>query len=394
MFFLKIFKKLIQKIIFLVIPAVRVNSKYNYKILGEEGHHYFVGYYDKDPVNTKTKKILCHKVSKKYSNMVEPLDAKIGLLTIEDNSFEELTSTKAVNWQLASRAQWLDENTIIYNDIDKDTQCSIKFDVLRKEKIIQYKRPFFDISPDKNLGASLNFSRIKLMRPGYGYVGKNIDDLKEILTIFDLQTDSIIFSYTLEELLKTVNITKPENYNSYLNHLLWSPCGKKITTMIHFENHSLNQRKIYPIMINLSSKEIDLFHSNGFYSHDTFVNKNKILAYLKIEEQNCFATWSKDHGWKKLENSMPKSDGHPTYVETIDKVIVDTYPNRLGIMSLYFGSLNQKDKIERIASIVNNPIYRGPNRCDLHPRFSLKYNMIVCDLPLGNTRKILLIKYV
>ena len=394
MFFLKILKKLIQKFIFLVIPAVRINSKYSYKILGEEGHHYFVGYYDKDPVNVQTKKILCHKVSRKYSNMVEPLDAKIGLLTIEDNSFEELISTNAMNWQLGSRVQWLNENTIIYNDIDKESQCSIKFDVLRKEKIIQYKRPFWDISHDKKFGASLNFSSIKLKRPGYGYVGKNIDNNKEILNIFSLENDSLIYSVSLAEILEMVDFKNEINEDMYLNHIVWSPCGKKLITIFHFEDKMLDQRMVYPVLINLETKKIDLLHNNGYFSHHTFIDENRILAYLKVNDEYCFAVWSKNIGWEKIKDSMPKLDGHPTYIKTIDKIVVDSYPNRLGVMSLYLGSLNQSEKIERIASIINDPQYKGANRCDLHPRVSLKNNLIVCDLPEKNTRKILIIENV
>jgi len=85
-----------------------------------------------------------------------------------------------MNWQLGSRVQWLNKNNIIYNDVVNNTQCSIKFNVLTRKKIMQYKRPIWDISVDKKLGASLNFSRIKVKRPGYGYIGKNIDNHKEI----------------------------------------------------------------------------------------------------------------------------------------------------------------------------------------------------------------------
>ena len=159
----KIIKNYLQKFIYFIFPEVRVNKKYNFKVLGKDNDHYFVGYYDKDPVNISTKLVLCHKVSNQYSKMIEPTNATIGLLSIDDNSFKELTSTNAMNWQLGSRAQWLNENTIIYNDIEEDIQCSIKYDISTNNKLMKYKRPFWDISPNKKFGASLNFSRIKLI---------------------------------------------------------------------------------------------------------------------------------------------------------------------------------------------------------------------------------------
>jgi len=60
-------------------------------------------------------------------------------------------------------------------------------------------------------------------------------------------------------------------------------------------------------------------------------------------------------------------------------------------MTLYIGSLNQNDKLYKIATIINSYQYKGPLRCDLHPRVSTKHNLIVCDTPLENGRKILLI---
>ena len=386
----KILKRIIQKVVGLTLPNVRVNSNYSYKILGKDDCHYFVGYYDKDPVNRLKKEILCHQVSVEYSNLVEPISAKIGLISIEDNSFQELTTTNAMNWQLASRAQWLDENNIIYNDIDKGIQCSIKFNVLTKEKLIKYKRPFWDISPDKKFGASLNFSRIKLMRPGYGYTGKNIDNHKEILTVFSLENDSLIYSISLIEILKKVKFNKAINNDFYLNHIVWSPCNKKLITIFHYEEKK--KRMVYPVLIDIETKKIIFLYKEGSFSHHTFVDENTILAYLKIENRYCYATWAEDNGWTKINNSMPKMDGHPTYIKSKDKIVVDSYPNRLGIMSLYFGSFNPKKKLEKIASIINHPKYVGANRCDLHPRYSQKHNLLLCDIPHSIARKILVIK--
>ena len=388
----QIIKKFINKIILLFFPLIKVKSNYNYKILGDTNDHYFVGYYDKDPVSSSRQYIICHKVESKYSNLVEPPNAKIGLLDIETNKFNDLVSTNAMNWQLGSRAQWLDEDTIIYNDIEEDTQCSIKFDVINKVKLIKYKRPFWDISPNKKFGASLNFSRIKNFRPGYGYIGKNIDNFEEILTVFSLENDNLIYSITLKEILNAVNYAGVVNNDIYLNHIVWSPCNKKLITIFHSQNKIKNTRLVYPVLINLDTKRINFLHKNGYFSHHTFVNKDKILAFLKINDSYRFGIWTVETGWKEIKNSMPEVDGHPTYIESINKVIVDSYQNKFGIMHLYLGSLDQNNQLKKIASIVNHPDYKGPKRCDLHPRVSKKHNFIVCDLPHKNGRKILLLK--
>lgn len=385
-------KKVIQNIVYFSTPKIIVNSKYKYDLLGSDDYHYFIGYYDKDPMHASNKQILCHQVSKKYSNMTEPLNSKLGLLSLETNEFKELIYTNAINWQLGSRAQWLDENNIIYNDIEDNLQCSIKFNVKTKKKVTKYKRPFWDISPNKKYGASLNFARIRVMRPGYGYSSKSIDNNDELLTVFNLSDDKCIFSITLNEILEQVDFVNLKNKNIYLNHVLWSPCSKKFITIFHYEDKEKKKRMVYPVLIDIETKKIIFLYKEGSFSHHTFIDESTILAYLKIENKYCYATWTEDDGWIKIKNSMPKMDGHPTYIKSKNKIVVDSYPNRLGIMSLYFGSLKPEKKLEKIASIINHPNYVGANRCDLHPRYSPKHNLLLCDIPYKSSRKILVIK--
>lgn len=388
----KMIRTILQRTTSFFLPEISISSQYKYNLLGKDNEHYFVGYYDKDPVDFSGQDILCHKVDNQYSNDIEPKNAEIGLLSIDNNQFQLLTTTNAMNWQLGSRVQWLNKNIIIFNDVIDNNQCSIKFDINTKKTLLQYQRPFWDISPDKKYGASLNFSRIKEKRPGYGYIGNNIDNNTEVLTVFSLEDDSLIYYIRLEEIFEKVGFENITNEDIYLNHIVWSPCSTKLMTIFHYENKKENRRMIYPVLIHLESKKIDFLFEDGYFSHHTWIDENRILAYIKIDNNYCFAIWSKETGWEEIRDSMPKLDGHPTYIKSIDKVVVDSYPNRLGIMSLYIGSLDQNDKLDTIATIVNNFQYKGANRCDLHPRVSNKYNLIVCDTPLKNGRKVLIIK--
>ena len=149
---------------------------------------------------------------------------------------------------------------------------------------------------------------------------------------------------------------------------------------------------IFPVLIDISTKSVDLIFEEGYFSHHTFIDENRILAYIKLDNIYCFAIWSKNQGWVAIKGSMPKLDGHPTYINSTNQIIVDSYPNRLGVMSLYLGSPNNGNKLDRIAYVLNSSKYRGPLRCDLHPRVSEKHDLIVCDIPYKKGRKILIIK--
>lgn len=390
---LKSFVRLsLAKIYSFFSSEISISKKLNYDLLGYGDDHYFVGYYDKDPTSFSGKHILCHKVSSSYKNMIEPSIADIGLLDIENNNFEKMTETNAMNWQLGSRVQWIDEHIILYNDIINEKQCSVKFCLKNKERLFVFQRPFWDVSHDKKLAASLNFSRIKTHRPGYGYKGSHVDGDNEILTIFDLSNDNLIYEIELDEILDKVNFVHKENEEIYMNHIVWSPCNKKLMTIFHYEDKLLQERKIFPILLDLQTKEVVLLHRDGWFSHHTFMDENRILAYLRINNEFCFAIWSNENGWQKIDGSMPSLDGHPSYATLSNSIIVDSYPNRFGVMSLYIGCDDNSRPLEKIAKITSPPQYTGPLRCDLHPRLSENHDFIVCDVPIKDKRRILIIK--
>ena len=138
-----------------------------------------------------------------------------------------------MNWQLGSRAQWLNENIIIFNDIDGVFNARLNMIFPQIVDWSNIKDHFGIFLLTKNL-ASLNFSRIRKMRPGYGYKGKNIDNFEEVLTIFSLENDSLIYSISLDEILQKVKFDKNIDDEIYLNHIVWSPSSKKLITIFNF----------------------------------------------------------------------------------------------------------------------------------------------------------------
>jgi len=76
----KFLRFILQNISLKIFPKVKVSPNFTYKILGNDEEHTFVGYYDKNPVDQSGKYILCHRVSSDYTKMIEPKEAKIGLV--------------------------------------------------------------------------------------------------------------------------------------------------------------------------------------------------------------------------------------------------------------------------------------------------------------------------
>jgi hypothetical protein len=370
------------------LSKIRVKSSMEYKILGREGHHYFVGYYDIDPVDKLGKNILCHRISTKYTRFVEPEVGEVGLMSIGENKFTPIANTHALNWQLGSRVQWLSDGEIIFNDIEDGTQCSKIIDIHTGEMIRKFIRPFWAVSPNKKIAASLNFSRISKKRPGYGYSGTSVDKDNEVFTIFSLEDGKEIFKISLDEIFKQINFDIPDGVDPYFNHIEFSLCSQKLLIIFHFIENGKAQKNNYPLVFNTANNNLELIHTAGGFSHYAWFGNQSILAYLKLHNKWCFAKWN-NSSWLPIKNSMPEKDGHISFLMNNKHVVVDGYPDRIGRMPLYIGSIESGKKLETILRIMNPISYRGALRCDLHPRVSCSDSYVICDMPTKLGRRLL-----
>jgi len=382
----------LQSISNALLPPVSINADLGCKILGEDGH-YFVGYYDIDPVSESGDEVLCHRVSTNYTHQSEPDVGDLGLLSISTGKFSKFAETNALNWQLGSRVRWLTNETVIYNDVVDGQQCSIAYNIKQNKIEKYYKRPFWALSPNKEIGASLNFARIREKRPGYGYAGKSPDGHDEVLTLFSIENDDILFQIDLGAILEKVGFTCPPNVDPYLNHVTWSTCSTKFLTLFHFDDPVSLKRSIYPVLIDCSDYSVSLFYDEGIFSHHVWVDDKSLIGFVEQDGKRGFALWTHDQGWEKMGENMPHLDGHPSLVPGYsDAIVVDSYPDRLGRMSLYTGSTQTNVKLNKLATIMSSKNYTGPLRCDLHPRVSRKNKDIICDMPFKDGRRVLVVE--
>ena len=390
-------KSILLKSVSFLIPAYRFSKDYKVFVLGDDGskqsqnYHYFIGYYDIDPFNELTQKIVCHRVSRKYSNQVLPEIGDIGLLLVSTGEFEKLNDSRALNWQLGTRLQWLDREHVIYNDIKDGYQVSRKLNVVSHKVVKQYARAFWAISPNKKLAASLNFSRIRERRPGYGYRGKSTDGDAERLTLTNLDSGDVTYSINLNEILNAINYDS-KGADLYLNHITWSPNSKKLLTIFHLSELEAGSRKVYPVLYDLVTSTWTLIDDSGFFSHNTWIDDSNILAYRQCEDNPKYCIWNIDAGWNAIQKSMPLFDGHPNLLNRDGDVVVDSYPDRLGKMGLYLGSISSEEKYKSIGFVMSPAKFSGALRCDLHPRISENSSKIICDIPTIKGRRIIVIE--
>ena len=117
------------------------------------------------------------EVNGRLSRENEP--CTLGVIDTQDgNRFIPVTETRAWNFQEAAMAHWLPwgEDMIAFNDYRDGKFVAVVMNWRTKEERV-VPHPIAAVSPDGRKAVSLNYARIRLTRPGYGYAGKGQDPL-------------------------------------------------------------------------------------------------------------------------------------------------------------------------------------------------------------------------
>ena len=104
--------------------------------------------------------------------------AVLGVVDAQDNNrFLPLTDTRCWNFQEATMAHWLGtapQTHFIFNDLVDGKFVSVIFDMTNKtRRIVPY--PVSAVSADGKWAVSINYARLRLTRPDYGYGGDGQD---------------------------------------------------------------------------------------------------------------------------------------------------------------------------------------------------------------------------
>ena len=119
----------------------------------------------------------------------------LGLVDLQDgNKFIPVTTTACWNFQEAAMAHWIDDDTILFNDVRDGKFVTVILNWKTKaERILPL--PVSAVSEDRTWAVSINYARLYLTRPDYGYAGFGQDAREDVewpeddgLWVMDLRT--------------------------------------------------------------------------------------------------------------------------------------------------------------------------------------------------------------
>lgn len=365
-----------------------VDSKYNISFIGDKSSHVFFGYYDVSPFNEKNDELLYNKLT---NNQLD-----IYLSNADGGKDVQIASSTAWNWQQGCRLRWMPGNDreIIFNDFDGKDYCARIYNVDKKtSKTISM--PLYDIHNDGKYGLSIDFERLGVKRPGYGYTCRPYIESEH-----DLSTEGIdlvdIASNTKKKILTYAEIQAIEGCNTgdiknnYINHLSFSPSGRQFLFFWLTVKDGLH--KAFLLVHNLDKNQTKLLERFDIVSHYAWYDEDNIICTAIDSNNACrYYNYKISTGEKIILNpEILNADGHPSIFNQ-HTILSDTYPDMKGFQRLFFADIQKSGYIE-LLRLYSNCRIEGERRTDLHPRLNRDKSVICFDCNTGRYRQMGLLK--
>lgn len=359
----------------------------------------FFGYHDKTPFNADGTKILAMSITASDTDpRSECTPMKLGYFRKKDaggfeNRFNAFADTNTWCWQQGCMLQWHPlqaDSQVYFNALVNDGYGAVLFDIEQGKKVRNYKYPIYSLDPTGRYAATLNFSRLGRLRPGYGYgllpdsTAGNPAPADDGLFLLDLQSGERQLLVTLAELAQSAG---DANAQHYVNHATFSPDGKRIV-FFHLWLTRGNCRKNRLCVYDTESQSWCVLEKNRSVSHYCWLGNNEIIVTTKTPEKRQITKYDVLLGQKYDLYLLCGGDTHPmrSPVEP-DLVIMDSYPDNARNQHLYLYSVSRNKRT--LLTYFFSPFkFRGQVRCDLHPRWDREGKFAVVDSAATGRRKL------
>ena len=342
--------------------------------------HFFASYYGINSFDATERYVTVLETDIKNKLPDENDPATLGLVDLKTNTFIPLTETRAWNFQQGCMAHWLGtspDSLIIYNDFRDNTYVSVIMNVHTRKEIRTLPYPVSAVSADGKKALSINFARLRLTRPDYGYGGRGQDPRENTplpyddgLFIIDIETgvSKLLVSFQdVKELIPPIS----EGSIAWFNHTLFSREGSKIFWLSRQMDNKT--RVTTSLTVNSDGKNLRrCFPDNWGGSHYDWLNDDELMITANWEGKQyahvLFTVGEQDY--KRLGNGILDYDGHGTFSPDRKWMITDTYPGGgMREQKIYLTDM-KTEAVLPLGRYVQPPEFNGHWRCDIHCRWS------------------------
>jgi len=357
----------------------------------------FFGYYDHSPVSPDGRYILWHE-TELDTRAPPPPDTPISVVLGGKDGIERARwTTCAYNWQQGARAHWISNSRFVFNDVDMSHRRYIGrvIDVVDgSEQIL--KAPVYDCHDGNEFAVSINFRRLALLRPDYGYFSLPALDTTELgnpcsdgLWVVSLKHGEPELLVSLDRLTGGNN---PSPGRHKVNHPMIDPSGKRCAFIYRRDGRGGRYDQLWTV--NLDGSGLRCVLDTGMVSHLVWCSSEMLVGYVRAPDGR--------DGFHRVQingevEALAKGgvgvygDGHPSLASD-GTLLIDTYPDKARMQHLFRLSLEDAvgstANAKWLGSFFHGFSYEGPQRCDLHPRFGADSDEVFFDSVWSGVRKL------
>lgn len=342
-----------------------VRIKYNIcldHVRKDSASEYFFGYYDKSPEGNG--KVLFHEMCEGQ--------VKIIIKDLESDKETIIANSMAYNWQLGTRAMWITDEKVAYNDFDGERYVSRLYSLSDDKVLKTFDMPIQDYS-EKGYFLGVNYQRLRSYAKEYGYyclpelTDEEFDDYgHDGIWWIDAENGEYKLLLSIEEVINCGKIERFEKGKHFVNHIMISPSGE---SFIFIHRYYVGKER-YDRLMYYDFKKLKCLFEDKLQSHYCWLDNTHVFGYGGYLGHNEFHTVDVNTGevetCEELTAIHPK-DGHPTKYG--DWIVVDSYPYFSRMQELIAFNLKTKES-RKILEVFHDMKHKGFDRCDLHPRFS------------------------
>jgi hypothetical protein len=328
----------------------------------------------------------------------------LGRIHLEDGDrFEPLAETGAWCWQLGCMLQWMPgaaDRLVFYNVRLGDSYGAVIHDLATGEKR-ELPRAAFCLAPDGKTALCVNFARLNVTRPGYGYAGIPDPFAEEPapendgVWRMDLESGRCELIVPLSRLAAAEPAEDMAGMAQWVNHVQVNPGGTRFAMLHRYRRPSGTGHVTRLFTADMDGSDLYCLNPNRMTSHYDWRDDTGILAWARtpdspedepVQQYLLFA--DRSDRYDIVGEGVLLTDGHCSWSPDRRWIMTDTYPGGEAgdcrALLLYDPAANRRVEIGRFLS---PPDYRGEIRCDLHPRWSRGGRQVCFDSTHEQGRK-------
>ncbi len=350
--------------------------------------HHFFGYYEICPWNANDAYHLCLEVDFQDRPPVAGDVAGVGFVDMATGRYERIAETEAWNLQQGAMLHWLPtaaDRVITFNARQGDRFVAIKQDIHSGHRQV-LPRPISGMSHNGRYAASLNYARLKAMRPVVGYAGLP-DRFQDIahpendgLFVMDLETGEAHLALSYAE-IRDLLADYPDisSHHLWINHTAFSPDDSRILAVVRYNEPGVEIRHTMLFSVATAGGDFRLLADLGA-SHFTWRTTRQIFGWLTYAAGSHYYLVDEVTG----EASPPyrpdilNQNGHGSFTRDGKWLLMDSYPKHRAACALLLWNM-EEERLVPLGEFASPPAFRDEVRCDLHPRFNRAQDKVSFD---------------